>query len=1230
VTGTPLQIEPSLQYGTAAALYQEVLFLNTYLSNLDKDWGGMGRRAYVVSFHIVVSPEKRNMPYDTYIDLSITKNKKGDKKAGKPTTPEFLGIKVDGKAGAASDGDDATNYADGDEQVQVVPLLATDSIESLLGSSSDQNSVSMALGLAATISSLPVSADLSSLRQTLSQMVGKQWNSTLLVGRSGKNTVRIRLGAMLSVVGSKPAYVTVPMSHDISVIVLVPRDTQSLRVLTSRTFREAESGTAPRQMSRSEIVRETMRAYDESVGGPIKPSKANLVDHFGSFLYDKEPVIDRLVFEQYDDLLKDFLDGDFTDFASSTKDALTESHALQSDDPKGYADKIATQLWEVFADHRNLSPYTVSDVELGDNKPANLYPLFPKMGDDVTPELTPANTVSGRAPDGTLLVLNGGHLQAVVGGGRHFEAIRTLSATLTLTVADSQNRWQRMVLNADTCQPAAASAASGGASPEETLLNLAFPLPAAFDLFGSALRTKDLATIEIVADNRHIRYNDVPLADLSGLPGLGMIPPSLVRDSYFTVGDKGSSLTFQGGQRLDLMRMPAAILEVQPNLNANLSALGVDARKLADDIKPLAALKPEAISSAIKALASQATSVAAEVTALGGQAVTNDADTFVFEDGKRADLLESSAVNFGALAGDATSLDKPDLEEIAKNLADEARVLKKDSITLTAANIKVTSTAAAALVDEAKTLSDAADAMSKKDAPTLADASGLIGEINKLPDLVKTLAINAKTPDSKPAILHARSLIDEASKLSATATLWSSDVERETAVATQQAEKAGRIYARAPERGRILLAAQVVIEDSMVVFNDAKSGAAPAKLSADLQIFSRDATSLSSKAMAAEEKVSWWSSEVGDLSFRANGLAALWDKTRTDPKPSDEGPSLGEIAGYISSLAGAARATVIDFIRTHSSSWSTEANSLSDDAKVTAETLLDDQTQLKQAVSLLSGKEKDLANVYQMKLGGVLVYEQNDLTSRFESVAESEEALGSAYKAASDTVKAYGARAGVLATQAVGQTRQIIAVAEEVRAFSARGSTPTAGPMLYQSGAAALSPDYSQLTLTFPTLTTAAVKLIGVAVPGEAMGVLRFGYRFGGFDNLNLPATGRIVLMTAPPTSATKVLTLLADHVVAPRGSLAVSIATTADPVTIAIQGATFTQLIPIGVVSPPLALQLPIAVPAGTTGSYTLEFSDLSPDQLITFTVTDPLKKSDPNYQPEIDTVRVVDLRVR
>jgi hypothetical protein len=52
--------------------------------------------------------------------------------------------------------------------------------------------------------------------------------------------------------------------------------------------------------------------------------------------------------------------------------------------------------------------------------------------------------------------------------------------------------------------------------------------------------------------------------------------------------------------------------------------------------------------------------------------------------------------------------------------------------------------------------------------------------------------------------------------------------------------------------------------------------------------------------------------------------------------------------------------------------------------------------------------------------------------------------------------------------------------------------------------------------------------------------------------------------------------------------------------------------------------------VPANTTGSYALGFSDLSPDQLITFTITDPLKKGDPNYQPETETVRVVDLRSR
>jgi hypothetical protein len=111
---------------------------------------------------------------------------------------------------------------------------------------------------------------------------------------------------------------------------------------------------------------------------------------------------------------------------------------------------------------------------------------------------------------------------------------------------------------------------------------------------------------------------------------------------------------------------------------------------------------------------------------------------------------------------------------------------------------------------------------------------------------------------------------------------------------------------------------------------------------------------------------------------------------------------------------------------------------------------------------------------------------------------------------------------------------------------------------------------------------------------------------------------------------------------VAPDGTLAITIAKGNDPITISVQGATLESITPNLVpvpskpptspptttpqMSPSIALETPIRLPArDTDSSYTLKFSDLSPEQTITFSISDDTSKAnDPSYQPEVETVRV------
>jgi hypothetical protein len=143
----------------------------------------------------------------------------------------------------------------------------------------------------------------------------------------------------------------------------------------------------------------------------------------------------------------------------------------------------------------------------------------------------------------------------------------------------------------------------------------------------------------------------------------------------------------------------------------------------------------------------------------------------------------------------------------------------------------------------------------------------------------------------------------------------------------------------------------------------------------------------------------------------------------------------------------------------------------------------------------------------------------------------------------------------------------------------------------------------------------------------------------------------KLIVNPPPDDASQKTLTPLSDHIIVDQPTLTVTIGAVNAITTIDIKGATVTYmqtetyLIPGPPVStngaPPaaptmvpvpnsaLSYEVPIVIPKGFKGgAYTFTFTNLSPNQPVTFTVTDTSKKSDPTYQPEVDTVQVVATR--
>ncbi|HZZ57422.1 MAG TPA: hypothetical protein VFE31_06295, partial [Opitutaceae bacterium] len=486
-------VDAGIAYPVAMALQQEVAVLNQYFSGLTTDWGNGKMTPYVVTFHVEVLPSYRNLPYDTYIDLSViaqgerprVKVKVAYPEPPVPVTPENVGAyaaQVEQYAQACADAIRQVNQlekaedtapapgfeafqmtmsnmlrtrapvastqtelykavssfrqaANGSRQalddanrkladvqaltqgllepeqevgptgpVEVLPLLATDSVESLQGSFTNQNALSLALSLQAAISFLPVSANVSNIQQSLAQLIGRQYNSTLMVGRTGRNTVRIRIGALLTAVGTAPTYTTGAMGHDISLIVLVPAGTTSLSVCTSRMFQDTgEHEANPPQETAGEAVRALIDEYNQSVGFDPNPSHqrkdgATAGDGYSQSLANSAAAVDGFITRNYEDIEKNFADGDYSGFYDLVrKDVANRAwlDVIDASSPHRYDRLFATRLWTAVAATRNLSGYTTTTVELGGNSPDRIAPILPLA-----------------TPPGTFLAIANGHLNA--------------------------------------------------------------------------------------------------------------------------------------------------------------------------------------------------------------------------------------------------------------------------------------------------------------------------------------------------------------------------------------------------------------------------------------------------------------------------------------------------------------------------------------------------------------------------------------------------------------------------------------------------------------------------------------------------------------------------------------------------------------------------------------------------------------------------------------------------
>jgi hypothetical protein len=191
-----LGMEPMLRYWAATALYQEVQLINRYVR--DAAIQDSNYEAYVVRFQVGVMPRRRDLQFDAYANLSFFTDDPKCKPASAPAPapPSVCKTPI------------------------VLPLLAADSIEGALHSSTADQLRSYAFALSAVIQGVGVAANLDKLRETLERIAGRDLNSLLMVSRLTQNTLRIRLGAAQQ---GYPRYAMVPQNRFVTAVVLIPK-----------------------------------------------------------------------------------------------------------------------------------------------------------------------------------------------------------------------------------------------------------------------------------------------------------------------------------------------------------------------------------------------------------------------------------------------------------------------------------------------------------------------------------------------------------------------------------------------------------------------------------------------------------------------------------------------------------------------------------------------------------------------------------------------------------------------------------------------------------------------------------------------------------------------------------------------------------------------------------------------------------------------------------------------
>lgn len=148
-------------------------------------------------------------------------------------------------------------------QPVIVPLLATDNLEAADNDRILNQIRQLNLSLAGMFSGVGAQLGLDWFKQNLEAVNARDLNGLLTLGRLNDSTLRVRLGAMLQ---SKSEFAMVPRTHNISVVVMVPKGSGQLAVLGRTVFRDSITGEELARRSERAVFnrfKDSIHRYDD-------------------------------------------------------------------------------------------------------------------------------------------------------------------------------------------------------------------------------------------------------------------------------------------------------------------------------------------------------------------------------------------------------------------------------------------------------------------------------------------------------------------------------------------------------------------------------------------------------------------------------------------------------------------------------------------------------------------------------------------------------------------------------------------------------------------------------------------------------------------------------------------------------------------------------------------------------------------------------------------------------